>query len=122
MSEDERVNAAVLARLAWGMRVDLEEGIWESDASAESYASPHSMVFMCVPAASVVDDASVAAYLTRLSGLAAYFDAITERFSQAANDGKLSTRVGVTALPRPTERTSGARSERGHARQSGGGT
>jgi uncharacterized protein (DUF885 family) len=95
MSEDERVNAAVLERLAWGMRVDLEEGIWESDASAESYASPHSMVFMCVPAASVVDDASVRAYLTRLSGLAAYFDAITERFAQAANDGKLSTRVGV---------------------------
>jgi uncharacterized protein (DUF885 family) len=95
MSEDERVNAAVLARLAWGMRVDLEEGIWESDASAESYASPHSMVFMCVPAASVIDDASVRAYLTRLSGLATYFDALTERFSQAANDGKLSTRVGV---------------------------
>jgi uncharacterized protein (DUF885 family) len=95
MSEDERVNAAVLARLAWGMRVDLEEGIWESDASAESYASPHSMVFMCVPAASVVGDASVRAYLTRLSSLAAYFDAITERFAQAANDGKLSTRVGV---------------------------
>jgi uncharacterized protein (DUF885 family) len=95
MSEDERVNAAVLARLAWGMRVDLEEGIWESDASAESYASPHSMVFMCVPAASVVDDASVRAYLTRLSGLAAYFDALTERFTHAANDGKLSTRVGV---------------------------
>jgi uncharacterized protein (DUF885 family) len=95
MNEDERVNAAVLARLAWGMRVDLEEGIWESDASAESYASPHSMVFMCVPAASVVDDESVRAYLTRLSGLAEYFDAITERFAQAADDGKLSTRVGV---------------------------
>ena len=95
MSEDERVNAAVLARLAWGMRIDLEEGIWESDASAESYANPHSMVFMCVPAASVVDDTSVRAYLTRLSGLAAYFDALTERFTQAANDGKLSTRVGV---------------------------
>jgi uncharacterized protein (DUF885 family) len=95
MSEDERVNAAVLARLAWGMRVDLEEGIWESDASAESYASPHSMVFMCVPAASVVDDVSARAYLTRLSGLAAYFDAITERFAQASDDGKLSTRVGV---------------------------
>jgi len=82
MSEDERVNAAVLARLAWGMRVDLEEGIWESDASSESYASPHSMVFMCVPSASIVDDASARAYLTRLSGLAAYFDAITERFAR----------------------------------------
>jgi uncharacterized protein (DUF885 family) len=95
MSEDERVNAAVLARLAWGMRVDLDEGIWEADASAESYASPHSMVFMCVPAASVTDAASAQSYLTRLSGLAAYFEALTERFAQATNEGRLSTRVGV---------------------------
>ena len=61
LSEIERVNAAVLARLAWGARVDLDEGIWETDASAESYSSPHSMVFMCVPSASVVDDASAEA-------------------------------------------------------------
>ena len=65
-SESERVNAAVLARLAWGARIDLEEGIWETDASSESYSSPHSMVFMCVPSASVVDEASREAYLTRL--------------------------------------------------------
>jgi uncharacterized protein (DUF885 family) len=96
MSEDERVNAAVLARLAWGMRVDLEEGIWESDASSESYSSPHSMVFMCVPSATIVDEESANAYLTRLSGLAAYFDAITERFAEATNEGRLSTHVGVT--------------------------
>jgi uncharacterized protein (DUF885 family) len=96
LSEAERVNAAVLARLAWGARIDLEEGIWETDASSESYSSPHSMVFMCVPSASVVDDASRDAYLTRLSGLGAYFDAITERFRTATGEGRLSTRVGVT--------------------------
>ena len=95
-SESERVNAAVLARLAWGARIDLEEGIWETDASSESYSSPHSMVFMCVPAASVVDDTSREAYLTRLSGLADYFDAISERFRLATAEGRLSTRVGVT--------------------------
>jgi uncharacterized protein (DUF885 family) len=96
LSESERVNAAVLARLAWGARVDLEEGIWETDASAESYSSPHAMVFMCVPSASVVDGASAQAYLTRLAGLAVYFDAITERYRTATGEGRLSTRVGVT--------------------------
>lgn len=96
LSESERVNAAVLARLAWGARADLEESIWETDASSESYSSPHAMVFMCVPSASVVDDHSKEAYLTRLSGLAAYFDAITERYALAAEEGRLSTRVGVT--------------------------
>jgi uncharacterized protein (DUF885 family) len=96
LGESERVNAAVLARLAWGARADLEEGIWETDASSESYSSPHAMVFMCVPSASVVDDASREAYLTRLSGLAAYFDAITDRYAIATSEGRLSTRVGVT--------------------------
>ncbi len=96
LSESERVNAAVLARLAWGARADLEEGIWETDASAESYSSPHAMVFMCVPSASVVDGASAQAYLTRLAGLAVYFDAITERYRTATGEGRLSTRVGVT--------------------------
>ena len=96
LSEPERVNAAVLARLAWGLRSDLEEGIWETDASSESYSSPHSMAFMCVPSASIVDAASSEAYLTRLNGLGAYFDAITDRFRTATSEGRLSTRVGVT--------------------------
>ncbi len=96
LGEPERVNASVLARLAWGARADLEEGIWETNASSESYSSPHAMVFMCVPSASVVDDASRTAYLTRLAGLAAYFDAIAARYAQATGEGRLSTRVGVT--------------------------
>jgi uncharacterized protein (DUF885 family) len=96
LSENERVNALVLARLSWGARMDLEEGIWESDASSESYSSPHAMVFMCVPAASVLDETSQKAYLTRLAGLASFFDAITERYRVAVSEGRLSTRVGVT--------------------------
>lgn len=96
LTESERVNAAILARLAWGARADLDEGIWETDASAESYSSPHAMVFMCVPSASVIDDASAEAYLTRLTGLADYFDAITNRYRAATDEGRLSTRVGVS--------------------------
>jgi uncharacterized protein (DUF885 family) len=95
MSESDQVNAAVLARLAWGARSDLEQGIWEADAAAESYASPHAMVFMCVPAAGVNDSPSADAYLTRLEGLADYFDAVTNRYAEANREGRHSTRAGI---------------------------
>src|ERR1019366_6056901 len=81
LSEPDQVNAAVLRRLAWGARTDLEEGIWEADAASEGYSSPHAMVFMCVPAAVVNNYDAAEAYLTRLSGLGHYFDAITERYA-----------------------------------------
>lgn len=96
LSEIERINASVLARLTWGARVDLEEGIWEKDAASESYSSPHSMVFMCVPAATVNSDAAAESYLLRLSALGAYFDAITTRYREATADGRFSTSVGIT--------------------------
>ena len=96
LSASERINAAVLERLTWGARVDLQEGIWEKDAASESYSSPHSMVFMCVPAAAVNDAAAVDSYLARLSHLGAYFDAITNRYREALTEGRHSTRVGIT--------------------------
>ena len=91
----DQVDAAVLGRLAWGARTDLEEGIWEADASSEGYASPHAMVFMCVPAVVVGSDEVAQTYLTRLSGLGDYFDAITERYAQAQGDQRFSTRAGI---------------------------
>jgi len=94
-SENDEINAAVLGRLAWGARTDLEQGIWEKDAAAESYSSPHAMVFMCVPAAGVNDGASAEAYLTRLGALGHYFDAITGRYAEANGEGLHSTRVGI---------------------------
>jgi uncharacterized protein (DUF885 family) len=95
MSNADQVNAAVLGRLAWGARTDLEEGIWEADAAAEGYASPHAMVFMCVPAARANDETSARAYLTRLEGLGGYFDALTTRYRQSHEDGRHSTAVGI---------------------------
>jgi uncharacterized protein (DUF885 family) len=95
LSEPDQINAAVLRRLAWGARTDLEEGIWEADAASEGYSSPHAMVFMCVPAAVVNNDDAAEAYLTRLSGLGHYFDAITERYAVAKNEGRHSTSVGI---------------------------
>lgn len=95
MSDGDQINAAVLARLSWGARTDLEEGIWEADAAAEGYASPHAMVFMCVPAARANDETSARDYLTRLEGLGDYFDALTARYAQAHADGRHSTAVGI---------------------------
>ncbi|MCU1491972.1 MAG: hypothetical protein JWM85_3377, partial [Acidimicrobiaceae bacterium] len=89
------VNHAVLKRLAWGARSDLEHGLWETNVSAEGYAAPQSMVFMCVPSAVVADESSADEYLTRLRGLPAYFDAIGDRLVQAKAEGRLSTEPGV---------------------------
>jgi uncharacterized protein (DUF885 family) len=96
MSDAEQINAAVLARLSWGARTDLEEGIWEADCASESYASPHAMVFMCVPAAGAHGETGVQNYLARLRSLAGYFDAITERYGHAHREGRHSTTTGIS--------------------------
>lgn len=95
LDRPDRINAAVLARLAWGARSDLEHGLWETSASADAYASPQAMMFLAVPTVSLVDEQAAAGYLTRLSGLADYLDAIVDRYRVAAAEGRLPTRVGV---------------------------
>jgi uncharacterized protein (DUF885 family) len=91
----DRVNHAVLGRLAWAMRADLETGLWETTASADGYSSPQAMMFMSVPAASITDDTAVARYLDRLSALPAFLDAIMDRYREAKADGRVPTRVGI---------------------------
>jgi len=90
-----RVNHAVLAHLAWAARSDLEHGLWEANASAGGYVSPQAMVFMSVPAALLDNAAAVDGYLQRLRGLGGYFDAVTARYSQARQDGRIPTAVGT---------------------------
>jgi uncharacterized protein (DUF885 family) len=95
LNESDRVNHAVLGRLAWGARSDLEHGLWEADASAAGYVSPQSMVFQAVPTAPLGDAAALDGYLKRLSGLPDYFDAVLDRYRQATSEGRPSTRSGV---------------------------
>jgi uncharacterized protein (DUF885 family) len=90
-----RVNHAVLAQLGWGARSDLEQGLWEANASAAAYAAPQAMAFQSVPTALLTDTAAAEGYLRRLRALSGYFDAITARYRQAAGDGRPSTAVGV---------------------------
>jgi uncharacterized protein (DUF885 family) len=91
----DRVNHAVLGRLAWAMRSDLEHGLWEMTASADGYSSPQAMMFMSVPAASITDAAATEAYVERLSALPAFLDAVMVRYREARADGRLPTRIGV---------------------------
>ena len=95
LNDADRIDAAVLARLAWGARTDLEQGIWEASAASEGYASPSAMVFMCVPSVIIASNDAANDYLNRLSGLGDYFDVITERYAQAQLDGRHSTRAGL---------------------------
>jgi uncharacterized protein (DUF885 family) len=91
----DRINHAVLSRLAWGARSDLEHGLWETGASADSYSSPQAMIFMSVPTAPLNDATGVEQYLQRLSGLPSFLDAILDRYREAKADGRRPTRVGV---------------------------
>jgi uncharacterized protein (DUF885 family) len=91
----DRINHAVLGRLAWGVRSELEHGLWETGASADGYSSPQAMMFMSVPAASLTDADAVERYIRRLTALPAFLDATLDRYRAAKADGRISTRVGV---------------------------
>lgn len=91
----DRINHAVLGRLAWGARSDLEHGLWETGASANGYSSPQAMMFMSLPTAPLKDAAGVDQYFQRLNGLPSFLDAVLDRYRQAKADGRIPTRVGV---------------------------
>jgi uncharacterized protein (DUF885 family) len=95
LGEQDRINHAVLAWLAWGARSDLEQGLWEGNASAGGYVSPQAVVFQAVPAALLEDADAVGGYLQRLRGLAGYFDAVTRRYREASREGRVPTQAGV---------------------------
>ena len=95
LGEEDQTNHAVLARLAWGARSDLEHGLWEGNASAGGYVSPQAMVFQSVPTALLADAAAVDGYLQRLRGLGGYLDTVTRRYREASADGRAPTAVGV---------------------------
>ena len=95
LGDADRINHAVLARLAWGARSDLQHGLWEANASAEAYSSPQAMVFLAVTSAPLADAAAVDSYRQRLRQLPQYFDRVLERYRQAKADGRIPTAVTV---------------------------
>ncbi|HEX5407193.1 MAG TPA: DUF885 domain-containing protein [Pseudonocardiaceae bacterium] len=95
LNDADRINHAVLGRLASATRSDLEHGLWEAGVAAEGYVSPPAMMFMAVPSAPLRDEADVDTYQERLAALPGFLDAVLDRYRQAAADGRLPTRVGV---------------------------
>lgn len=90
-----RTSASVLGALAAATRIDLEHGLWEANASAQGYVNPQAMAFQAIPTALLEDRPAVDAYLERLSGLGRFFDAIGQRYREAAAEGRTSPAVGV---------------------------
>jgi uncharacterized protein (DUF885 family) len=95
LGPDGRVSRAVLAHLARGTREDLEAGLWEANASAGGYVSPAAMMFQAISAAPLTSARAVADYLTRLSGLGGFLDAVTRRYRQALADGRAPAQAGL---------------------------
>jgi uncharacterized protein (DUF885 family) len=95
LGEADRINHAVLGALVWGARSGLEHSLWEANASAKSYVSPHAMVFQAVPNAPLPDLDAVHGYLRRLEGLSGHFGAIAQRYREAKADGRTPTAVGA---------------------------
>ncbi len=89
------VNHAVMAHLAWAARSDLEHGLWEANVSAGGYVTPQAMVFQSAPAALLGDAAAAEGYLRRLRGLGGYLDAVTARYREARQDGRVPAEVGT---------------------------
>lgn len=91
----DQINHAVLGRLAWGARSDIENALWEASASASGYSSPQAMMFMSVPTVSINNSSDVDNYLERLSKLPEFLDAVLDRHREANAEGRFSTRVGI---------------------------
>jgi uncharacterized protein (DUF885 family) len=91
----QRVERDVLHWLVEGTLTDSQHSLWEANASAAGYVSPQSLVFQSIPTAPLVDDRSVADWLTRLAAVPSFLDAARERYRQATDDGRASTRVGL---------------------------
>jgi len=90
-----QTDAAVLAHLAAAARSDLEQGLWEANASAGGYVAPAAKLLQSVPSALLGDPAAVHGYRQRLRGLPAFLDAVAARYRQAAGGGRTPAQAGV---------------------------
>lgn len=90
-----QTNAAVLAHLAGVARSDLEQGLWEANASAGGCVAPAAKLLQSVPAAQLGDAVAVGDYLQRLRRLPGFLDAVTSRYRQAVGEGRDPTQLGV---------------------------
>jgi uncharacterized protein (DUF885 family) len=95
LDDADRTERDVLHWLVEGTLTDAQHSLWEANASAAGYVSPQSLIFQAIPTAPLVDDRSVADYLTRLAAVPTYLDAAMTRYRDASANGRASSRVGI---------------------------
>ncbi|MGN6332175.1 MAG: DUF885 domain-containing protein [Motilibacteraceae bacterium] len=111
LDESARVDREVLAVLARGAGQDAHHSLWAANVSAKGYVSRQGLVFQAVPAMTAGDAESADRYLTRLSGLAGFLDALGCRYLEEKARGRVSTAFGAAqaaeqleaALARPLD-------------------
>lgn len=94
LNPDERISHAMLARLLRDEQATAQAGLVEVGLTATG-TGPLAQVIAAVPAVSTGDSAGVAAYLSRLAGLAGYFDGWAERLRAARAEGRVPAAIGV---------------------------
>ena len=82
------IDLEVLGWLVESARADAEHSLWEAGASAAGYVSRQALVFQAIPATVVTDRSSAQRWRDRLAALPDYFDALGERYRDAAGRGR----------------------------------
>lgn len=94
LAGEDRITRDMLARMIRDRRDALDDGVTEVGISATT-SGVFSEMIGCVPMANVSDPERAEAYLTRLSRLGGFFDALTRRYLDAKADGRFPTALGV---------------------------
>lgn len=95
LSVPEQVDHGALTALSGGAGRDAHHALWGANASAKGYVSRQGLVFQAVPAMTVGDADSAERYHSRLTGTAAFFGALGERYELEAARGRVPTELGV---------------------------
>jgi uncharacterized protein (DUF885 family) len=90
----DRVSHGMLARLLRDERETLHHGLDEVAVTA-TMLGPLAQVVATVPAATVNDAPAAQAYLDRLRRVPEFIDGWSQRYRQAAADGRVATAIGV---------------------------
>ncbi|MGH3645883.1 MAG: DUF885 domain-containing protein [Micromonosporaceae bacterium] len=94
LGESDQVTHSMLRRQLTDTRDQLAAGVMEVSVSG-GVAGALSEVVAAVPSVTLGDEPAGEAYLTRLDGLAGFFDGLLARHREAVADGRLPTALGV---------------------------
>ncbi|MBT0768254.1 DUF885 domain-containing protein [Kineosporia sp. J2-2] len=95
LSDEQRVDHAVLTELVSGAHGDATHALWAASVSGGGYVSRQGLIFQAVPAMTITDDEGAERYLARLEGIPAVLRALAARGRDEAARGRPSTRAGL---------------------------